>query len=185
MTILRILDYPDPRLKTCAPAVDDINNPEIQQMIDDMLETLQHTPRCGGLAATQLDILAPRRIFVFYDFIEEQNTAPVATAVVNPEIVSIEGEVFEEEGCMSVCPDFVHAKVKRPARTHMRALDRYGQSVEYVRTGYLAKNFQHEIDHLNGTLYIDYLKPIKRSVVDAKIAKVQKLIAKQQKKNEG
>jgi len=184
MTILRILDYPDPRLKTCAPAVEDINDPKIQQMIDDMLETLHHTPHCGGLAATQLDIAEPKRIFVFYDFIEEQNTAAVATVVVNPEIVSIAGEVFEEEGCMSVSPDFVRAKVKRPARTHMRALDRNGKSVEYVRTGYLAKNFQHEIDHLNGVLYIDYLKPVKRAVIDAKLMKVQRLLAKQRKKTE-
>lgn len=183
MTTLRILDYPDPRLKTCAPPVERIDDPLVQKMIDDMLETLINTPHCGGLAATQLDIAEPKRIFVFYDFTDDSGPA-VPTVVVNPEIVATEGEVFEEEGCMSVQPNFIQAKVKRPARTHMRAMDRNGQPVEYIRSGYLAKNFMHEIDHLNGVLYIDYLKPVKRSSVDMKIEKVQRLQAKQ-KKNSG
>jgi peptide deformylase len=175
MTILRILDYPDPRLKTVAEAVVDINDPEVQQMISDMLETLENTPNCGGLAATQLDIKNPKRIFVFYDFIESEGTPAVPTCVVNPEIVHIEGEVFEEEGCMSVYPDYIQAKVTRPAITHMRAMDRHGKPVEYIRSGYLAKNFMHEIDHLNGKLYIDHLKPVKRTLVNGKITKAKRL----------
>jgi peptide deformylase len=179
MTILRVLDYPDPRLKTVAEPVTDINDPEVQQMISDMLETLENTPNCGGLAASQLDITNPKRIFVFYDFIESEGTPAVPTCVVNPEIVHAEGEVFEEEGCMSVYPNYIQAKVMRPAMTHMRALDRHGKPVEYIRSGYLAKNFMHEIDHLNGKLYIDHLKPVKRTMVNGKIAKAKRLVEKQ------
>lgn len=179
MSVLRILNYPDPRLKTVAEKVENIHDPDVQKMIDDMLETLLNTPHCGGLAATQLDIEHPKQIFVFYDFDESDLSKPqVATVVVNPEIISTEGEVFEEEGCMSVYPDFIQAKVKRPAKTHMRALDRHGNVVEYTRTGYLAKNFMHETDHLNGKLYIDHLKPVKRSVVDGKILKAKRVSAK-------
>ena len=180
MTILRILAYPDLRLKTCAPAVENINDPEVQKMVDDMLETPENTPHCGGLAATQLDIAQPKRIFVFYDFDEEDRAKPaIATVAINPEIVATEGEVYEEEGCMSVYPDVIQAKVIRPAKTHMRALNRHGEAVEYIRTGYLAKNFMHETDHLNGKLYIDHLKPVKRSLVDDKITKKQRAMARQ------
>lgn len=176
MTVLRILDYPDPRLKKVADKVDDVNAPEVQQMISDMLETLENTPQCGGLAATQLDIAEPKQIFVFYDFdADEPEKGQKATAVINPEIIATEGEVFEPEGCMSVYPDHVHAPVKRPAKTHMRALDPQGNEVEYIRTGYLAKNFMHETEHLNGKLYIDLLKPLKRSMVEKKIKKAKKL----------
>lgn len=179
MAILSILSYPDPRLKTVAEPVQDINDPTVQQMIDDMLETLLNTPHCGGLAATQLDIKDPKRIFVFYDFIEGTNSKEQATVIINPEIVSTEGEVFEAEGCMSVFPDYIGAEVKRPAKTHMKGLDRHGKPIEFTRTGYLAKNFMHEIDHLNGKLYIDHLKPLKRTMVDKKINKVKRVLDKQ------
>ena len=185
MTVLRILAYPDPRLTICAPPVEDVQADEIQKMIADMVETLENTPHCGGLAATQLDIASPKRIFVFYDFIEgKDDQKPVITVAINPEILSTEGEVYEEEGCMSVFPQLVSAKVTRPKRTHMRALNPKGEWVEYIREGYLAKNFMHEIDHLNGKLYIDYLKPLKRKLLDAKMEKLNRLISKKQKTQE-
>jgi peptide deformylase len=171
MTVLRILDYPDPRLKTVAPVVEDVHQPEIQQMIDDMLETLLKTPRCGGLAATQLDIAKPKRIFVFYDSNDSQSNP---TCVVNPEIISTTGEVFEEEGCMSVYCEEVSAKLKRPQRTKIKCINRDGQAMELERDGYLAKLFVHECDHLNGKLYIDYLLPLKRRMVDKKVTKLRR-----------
>ena len=175
MAILDILKYPDPRLKTKAPLVDDIKSADVQKMIQDMLETLAHTEHCGGLAATQLDIKNPRRIFVYNDF-DEANPANGSEplVIVNPEIIETEGEVYESEGCMSVYPDAVQAPVKRPAKTTIRAIDQFGAVLELTRTGYLAKLFQHEIDHLNGTLYIDHLKPLKRQMVDKKIDKIIK-----------
>ncbi|OGT30880.1 MAG: peptide deformylase [Gammaproteobacteria bacterium RIFCSPHIGHO2_12_FULL_35_23] len=179
MAVLRILNYPDPRLKTVAEPVTDINDPIVQQMIADMLETLVNTPHCGGLAATQLDIQNPKRIFVFYDFFEDKNSKETPTVVINPEIVNTEGEVFEQEGCMSVYPNEILAAILRPARTHMRGLDRHGKPIEFIREGYLAKNFMHEVDHLNGKLYIDHLKPLKRTMLDKKIKKVRTDHAKQ------
>ena len=175
MAILDILKYPDPRLKTKAPAVDDIKSAEVQSMIQDMLETLIQTEHCGGLAATQLDIKNPRRIFVYNDFDEANPSAgSKPLVIVNPEILETEGEVYEPEGCMSVYPNAIQALVKRPAKTTIRALDQFGTVLEITRTGYLAKLFQHEVDHLNGTVYIDHLKPLKRQMVDKKIEKVIK-----------
>lgn len=179
MTILRILDYPDPKLKRVAISVDDINDPRAQQMITDMLETLEHTPHCGGLASTQLSTVDPFRIFVFYDFIGGVSHEQIATVAVNPEIISTEGEVKEAEGCMSVYPDFIHLAVRRPKTTTMRCLDQTGKVVELTRSGYLAKNFVHEVDHLNGLVFIDHLKPLKRTMVDKKIIKVQRIIEKE------
>jgi peptide deformylase len=173
MTLLRILDYPDPRLKTVAPSVENIHDPRIQTMIADMVETLQNTEHCGGLAATQLDIQNPARIFVYYDF-QENESSPTQTlrVIVNPVIVKTEGEVTEEEGCMSVYSAPV--KITRPKRTTIDALDQQGNSLCLTREGYLAKLYVHEIDHLNGIINIDHLKPLKRALVDEKIKKALK-----------
>lgn len=180
MAVYRILEYPDPLLKRVAEPVDDINAPEVQEMIANMLETLDNTPHCGGLASTQLSTKNPKRIFVFYDFIEGESHEQTATVAVNPEIIKTEGEVHEPEGCMSVYPDFIHPAVSRPQTTTMRCLDQHGNEVEFTRSGYLAKNFVHEIDHLNGKVFIDYLKPLKRSMVDKKIQKIKRVLAKKQ-----
>lgn len=175
MTILTVLKYPDPRLKIKALPVEDIKSVDVQAMIYDLLETLSHTEHCGGLAATQLDIKNPKRIFVYHDFDEtnpEKGSKPLV--MVNPEIIETEGEVYESEGCMSVYPDLIQAQVKRPAKTTLRAIDQDGTVLEMTRTGYLAKLFQHEIDHLNGMVYIDHLKPLKRKMIDHKIEKMIK-----------
>lgn len=173
MTILRILDYPDSRLKAIAPSVEDVHNPRIQTMIADMVDTLQNTEHCGGLAATQLDIQNPARIFVYYDFQEKApQQAQTLMVVVNPVIVETVGEVVEEEGCMSVYSAPV--KVARPKCTTIEALDPQGNPVRLTREGYLAKLYIHEIDHLNGILNIDHLKPFKRALIDEKIKKALK-----------
>ncbi|PIQ43430.1 MAG: peptide deformylase [Gammaproteobacteria bacterium CG11_big_fil_rev_8_21_14_0_20_46_22] len=177
MSTYRILDYPDPRLKTVAQKVDDINAPHVQEMIHNMLETLENTDHCGGLAATQLDIEKPLRIFVYYDYENDDPSNQVARVIVNPEIVKTEGEVNEQEGCMSVYPDHIHAAVKRPALTTMKALNEKGETIELARGGYLAKLFIHEVDHLEGKVYIDHLKPLKRAMLDKKIAKLRKNLA--------
>lgn len=179
MTILKILDYPNPRLKNQAPRVDDVSAPAVQTMIQDMLETLKNTEQCGGLAATQLDIKDPLQIFVYYDAEDNNPESTEARVAVNPEIVSTEGEVVEPEGCMSVYPDHIYAAVKRPEQTTMRAMDENGETFESTRGGYLAKLFIHEVDHLQGRLYIDHLKPVKRNMLDKKIQKLRKKLKKQ------
>jgi peptide deformylase len=170
MALLKILNYPDPRLYTKAQKVDNVNDPFIQNIINDMLETLLNTERCGGLAATQLDIKNPPYITVIYLPADEKR--PVC--LVNPEILSMEGEVQEQEGCMSVYPNDIQCTVKRPVKVKARAFDRYGQTIELEVEGYEAKLIQHEIDHLNGKLYIDRLSPFKRQLVDKKIRKLLK-----------
>lgn len=179
MTILKILDYPNPRLKNRAARVDDISNHSVQSMIQDMLDTLKNTEQCGGLAATQLDIKDPLQIFVYYDVEDDNPDDAQACVAVNPEIVSTEGEVVEPEGCMSVYPDYIQASVKRPEKTTMRAMDENGETFESTRDGYLAKLFIHEVDHLQGRLYIDHLKPVKRNMLDKKIQKLRKKLKKQ------
>lgn len=178
MSILRILDYPDPRLKNQAKSVMNVSDVEVQTMIQNMLETLKNTEHCGGLAATQLDIKEPLQIFVYYDYENDNPENARPRVAVNPEIISTEGEVVEPEGCMSVYPDYIHASVKRPQQTTMRALDENGEIFELTRGGYLAKLFVHEVDHLQGQLYIDRLKPMKRSLLDKKIQKLRKKLKK-------
>lgn len=174
MTILAVLEYPDPRLKTVGLPVTDVHASETKTMISDILETLENMKHCGGLAATQLDIKHPQQIFVFYDFNESEPEKRTPMVVINPKIVKTEGSVIEEEGCMSVHPNYIQAKVTRPAFTTIEALDEQGIQMELTRGGYLAKLFVHEIDHLQGKLYIDHLKPLKRKMVDVKVSKILK-----------
>lgn len=157
-------------MKTVAKKVIDINDVKVQKDIDNMLETLLKTPHCGGLAATQLDIKDPYYIFVFFD--DDANSTPICA--VNAEILEMQGEIFEDEGCMSVYPNHIRASVTRPKKTKIKYLDRYGKEHELERGGYLAKLFVHETDHLNGKVYIDHLSSLKRSMVDKKIMKVIK-----------
>ncbi len=175
MTILRILDYPDPRLKKVAKPVTDFNDENVQRDLDDLLETMNNTKHCGGLAATQVDIKDPYRMFVFFDS-DDSKSKPAY--IINPEIVEMVGEVDEEEGCMSVYPQYVHANVKRPEKTTIKGFDRKGKPVEMTRDGYVAKLFVHEVDHLNGKIYIDHLSSLKRKLIDKKITKVRRLLDK-------
>lgn len=151
--LLTILEYPDPRLQRRAIAVDQIDD-SLRQLMDDMLATIYAT-RSIGLAATQVNVL--QRVIVV-DVSAEQS-AP--TVFVNPEILSRNTPAMSEEQCLSV-PGFA-GKVPRSLRLRVRALDRDGKPFELDAEGLLAVCIQHEIDHLDGRLYIDYLSCLKRA----------------------
>jgi len=169
MAILKILQYPNPRLHLKAAPVEDVKAPEIQSMIDDMFETLSHTQNCAGLSATQLDIKNPKRITIINDF--PDTNQPIC--LVNPVIVQTEGETEAIEGCMSIYPDYIHAKIKRPEKITFTALDRDGNPLEIAAQDFFARCVQHEIDHLDGILFIDHLSRLKRMMIDKKIAKIR------------
>ena len=161
MAILHILHYPDPRLRIKAmavPAVDD----EIRRLIDDMLETMYNAPGIG-LAAPQVAV--SKRLIVID--ISEQKNDPLC--LVNPEIVEHEDIEQMEEGCLSV--PGIYEVVERAARIKVRAMDREGNAVAMNVDGLLAVCIQHEIDHLEGKLFVDYLSEIKRKRIRKKVEK--------------
>ncbi len=152
MAILDILEYPDPRLRKTAvpvPIVDD----DLQRLIDDMFETMYAAPGIG-LAATQVDV--HKRLLVA-DVSIEKNDPHV---LINPEILAKDGVTVTEEGCLSV-PGY-YDEVERAEHIRARYLDRDGNTVERDAEGLLAVCIQHEIDHLNGKLFVDYLSEAKR-----------------------
>jgi peptide deformylase len=162
MAKLTILEFPDPRLRTRAvpvPVVDD----GIRRLIDDMLETMYAAPGVG-LAATQVDV--HKRVLVV-DVSKDQNRP---LAFVNPEIVEREGSTEAEEGCLSV-PGIFDTLTTRSERIVVRALDRQGQPFEIEADGLLAICIQHEMDHLEGKLFVDYLSDLKRTRIRKKLEK--------------
>lgn len=167
MTILKILQYPNPRLNIKAEHVTEFND-AIQKIIDDMFETHYSTENCAALAATQLDIKTPPHITVI-DFSTEKNQ-PLCLA--NAEIIASEGIMSEGEGCMSIAG--VYEIVKRAAKIKVRAQDRYGKPLEFEAEGFMAKCIQHELDHLNGMIFIDRLSALKRERVDRKFSKLKR-----------
>lgn len=169
MTKIRILQYPDPRLKTKAETVANVKDEAVQKVIDDMFETHYSTENCAALAASQLDFKHPKRITVI-DYSAKKDQP---LCLVNAEIVEAEGEMMEEEGCMSV-PGGVYEKVKRAAKIKVRALDREGNPIEFTAEGYLAKCIQHELDHLDGKIFLDRLSPLKRHRIDKKLEKYRR-----------
>lgn len=171
MTILKILDYPNPRLKTVAKRVE-VFDDRIKKIIDDMFETHYAAQNCAALAATQLDIIDPPAITVI-DFSPEKNQP---LCLVNAEIIEREGEDTEVEGCMSVYPDAIHDKVTRAEKIKVRALDRNGKPLEFVADGFMAKCIQHELDHLNGKVFLDHLSVLKRRMIEKKIVKVKRIL---------
>lgn len=173
MPILSILQYPNPRLGKKAETVTHFDQ-ALQGIIDDMFETLHHTPNCAGLAATQLDIKNPPKITVIYDYREkERPSKEEALCLINPEVIIREGESSEPEGCMSVSGG-IYEPVLRSAKVTVRALDREGNTFEIVGEGYMAKLLQHEIDHLNGIIFIDRVSRLKRQRIDKKISKINR-----------
>ncbi len=162
MAVLPVLQYPDKRLRLISEPVTDFGA-ETQKIVDDMFETLYATG-AGGYAAIQMNI--QKRIIVI-DYSEEKNQP---LCVINPEFLEKRGEVFEVEGCMSV-PDDTFCRVKRAEWVKVRAQDRHGKSFEVEGDGYLSRCLQHETDHLNGILFIDYLSPLKRKLLDARLKK--------------
>jgi peptide deformylase len=162
MARLNILEYPHPRLRLKAAPVTQVDE-RIAQLVDDMFDTMAEAKGIG-LAASQVDV--QERVIVM-DISEQRNEPRV---YINPEIEVIEpGTIPYEEGCLSV-PGFYEA-VDRPAHVIIRALDRDGNAFEEEATGLLAVCIQHEIDHLEGRLFVDYLSPLKRDRIRKKLKK--------------
>ena len=164
MALLEILNYPDERLAEKSVAVDEIT-PELLKLAADMAETMYDAPGVG-LAAPQVGIL--QRLIVI-DCAHSGEPEDLIVAF-NPEIVAREGECFEEEGCLSV-PGYA-AKVHRAAQVKVRYQDRDGATVEREADELLAIAFQHEIDHLDGILYVDRLSSLKRGMFRKKYQKI-------------
>jgi peptide deformylase len=164
MTRLTILEYPDPRLRTKAAPVAAVDG-EVRRLIDDLLETM-YAARGVGLAATQVNV--HRRVIVA-DASEEKN-APIV--LVNPSIVTREELEVSEEGCLSV--PGIYEEVSRAKKVRVRAQDRDGKHVELEAEGLLAVCIQHELDHLEGKLFVDYLSELKRTRIRKKLEKEQR-----------
>jgi len=168
--MLPILEFPDPRLRTKAALIDpaEVTTPAFQTLLDDMFETMYDAPGIG-LAASQVDV---HKRFMVIDVSEEKNQPMV---FINPEIIEQEGGQVYQEGCLSVPGIF--ADVTRANHIIVRFLDRQGQPQELGTDGLLAICVQHEMDHLEGKLFIDYLSPLKREMVRKKLAKARKHVA--------
>jgi len=165
MALLNILEYPDPRLKKIASPVAAVT-PEIQKLVRDMAETMYAAPGVG-LAATQVNV--HKRVIV----IDISTTRDDLLVLINPEILASEGEIETEEGCLSV-PGY-YDKVTRAAKVTVRAQNGRGEPFEREVEGTLAVCVQHEIDHLSGKIFVEYLSPLKRARLAAKLRKKQKL----------
>ncbi|MCR9514983.1 peptide deformylase [Vibrio alginolyticus] len=168
MAILEILSIPDPRLKVKAEKVTDVST--VQTLIDDMLETLYATGNGIGLASTQV---GRKEAVVVIDISDERNDPLI---LVNPEVVSGENKALGQEGCLSV-PEY-YADVERYTSVVVSALDRDGNPITIESDEFLAIVMQHEIDHLSGNLFIDYLSPLKQKMAMKKVKKYVKSQAK-------
>ena len=164
MALLEILEFPDERLRKKALPVAEVDR-AIQQLVDDMLETMYEAPGVG-LAATQVNV--QKRIIVID--VSEDKDQPLC--LINPEILDKAGSEESEEGCLSVPGIF--EKVQRAEKVKVRALDRQGKPFEIDADGLLAVCIQHEIDHLDGKLFVDYLSPLKRQRIKKKLLKSQR-----------
>ncbi len=170
MAILDVLSFPDERLRTVAKPVSEVND-EIKQLVSDMFETMKDENGIG-LAATQVD----RHVqVVVMDVSEDQNEPRV---FINPEITHKDGSTISEEGCLSVPGNY--AKVERAESITVKALNEHGETFELEAEGLLAICIQHELDHLKGKLFIDYLSPLKRQRIRKKLEKEARLADKAQ-----
>lgn len=165
MAILDILHFPDARLRNTAKPVAEVDG-RVRQLIDDMFETMYDAPGIG-LAAIQVN--DPRRVIV----VDTSEDRSQALALVNPEILEKHGEEAMDEGCLSV--PGVYETVKRAESIRVRFLDRNGEPVEMDADGLLAVCIQHEIDHLDGKLFVDYLSNLKRQRIRKKLEKEARL----------
>ncbi len=164
MSLLTILEFPDERLRKLAAPVSHVDS-KIKKLVDDMFETM-YAAKGVGLAATQVNV--QQRVIVI-DISEERNNP---LCLINPEIIEKDGIKESEEGCLSV-PNF-YEKVKRAEHIKVKALDREGVSFELAATELLCVCVQHEIDHLNGKLFVDYLSSLKRQLIKKKLEKIHK-----------
>ncbi len=166
MSILNILTYPDPFLRMKAKPVEDVND-SVRRLIEDMVETIYFV-KGVGLASTQVG--DERRIIVLdVPNGDEYKSGKNLLTLINPDIIEHEGETSFEEGCLSI--PGITAEVKRPASIALKALDIDGNDLEISAEGLLAIVIQHEIDHLDGILFIDRLSRIKREIIKRKIKK--------------
>ena len=171
MSVLQVLTFPDDRLRTVAKPVEEVT-PEIQKFVDDMIETM-YDEEGIGLAATQVDF--HQRIVV----IDISETRDEPMVLINPEITEKRGEDGIEEGCLSV--PGARALVSRAAEVSVKALDRDGKEYTFEADDLLAICVQHELDHLEGKLFVDYLSPLKRKRIQDKLAKIKRFNEKQTK----
>lgn len=165
MSILTILEFPDERLRKKAVPVKTVDS-DVKKLVDDMLETMYHA-KGVGLAATQVNV--HQRIVVID--ISEEKDKPLC--LINPEIIAKDGIEESEEGCLSV-PGFFE-KVRRAERIKVKALNKEGQPFEFEADDLLAVCVQHELDHLEGKLFVDYLSSLKRQRIKKKLEKIHKL----------
>lgn len=161
MALLPVLHFPDPRLRTVAEPVAEVDD-TIRKLIDDLFETMYEAPGIG-LAATQVDV--HKRVLV----IDTSESRDDPKAFINPEILQRDGIETMEEGCLSV--PGIYEKVERADRVRVRTLDRDGQSREEDLEGLTAVCLQHEMDHLEGKLFVDYLSELKRNRIRKKLEK--------------
>lgn len=164
MALLEILHFPDPRLRKKAIPVDKVDD-QIRQTVKDMLETMYAAPGIG-LAATQVNI----QLQIIVLDISEDKSSPMC--FINPKIISANGDVEMQEGCLSVPGIFEN--VERAEQVSVEALDENGAQISYQADGLLAVCIQHEIDHLDGKLFVDYLSPLKRQRIKKKLLKYSK-----------
>ena len=162
MAKLTILEYPDPRLRTKAAPVERVDE-QLRRQIDDMFETMYAAPGIG-LAATQVDF---HQRLVVID-VSQDKTAPLV--LINPQIIERDGSLQVEEGCLSV-PGVFDTPTARAETIRVRALDRNGKTFELEAAGLLSVCIQHELDHLEGKLFVDYLSELKRNRIRKKLEK--------------
>ena len=164
MAILDILRFPDPRLRTRAQPVDEVDD-EVRRLTDDMLETMYAAPGIG-LAATQVDV---HQQIIVID-VSESKDQPLC--LINPEIIAEEGTESCDEGCLSV-PD-IYEKVERAEKVTVRAKDQNGDEYTLQADEMLSVCIQHEMDHLKGKLFVDYLSPLKLQRIKKRMLKLQR-----------
>ena len=164
MAILQVLHYPDPRLRNPAQPVAQVDD-AIRRLVDDMFETMYEAPGIG-LAATQVNV--PKRVIV----IDLSNDKTEPYCFINPQIIAREGEEETEEGCLSV--PGIYDNVNRSRWVHVEALDRNGKPFTMKIDDLLAVCIQHEIDHLDGKLFVDYLSEVKRGRIRKKMEKLRR-----------
>lgn len=164
MALLPVLRFPDPRLRNKAAIVEQVDG-SIQKIVDDMLETM-YEENGVGLAAIQVDI---KKQIIVMD-VSDNKDGPMV--LINPQILSQEGKEMMSEGCLSV-PD-LYAEVERACTIEVKALSRDGKIIQFKADGLLAHCIQHEMDHLQGKLFIDYLSRLKRERYVQKLEKLRK-----------
>lgn len=161
MSLLDILYYPDPQLRKIAAPVANVDG-RVAQLVDDMLETMYEAPGIG-LAATQINV--HERIVVID--VSEEGDSPIT--LINPELLLMEGAAETQEGCLSI--PGIYETITRPSDVRVSAIDREGNPFELEADGILAVCIQHEVDHLEGKLFVDYLSLLKRTRIRKKMTK--------------